>query len=432
MVNIDNKHTLLNGTIKRSDIELMAPAGNFESLHAAIQGGANSVYFGIGRLNMRAKSSVNFTIDDLPEISKICKQNNILSYLTLNTIIYDKDIMEMHNIVDKAHESEISAIIATDIATLQYASQKGIEIHASTQLNITNIEAIKFYAQWVDVAVLARELNLNQVANITRQIKEQNIYGPSGKLIKIEIFSHGALCMAISGKCYLSLHETGASANRGACQQTCRKAYTVTEKETGNELEIDHEYIMSPKDLSTIGFLNKIIDAGVTVLKIEGRARGPEYVKKVCSVYNQAINALEQNSYTAEKIEAWKRELTSVFNRGFWDGYYLGQQLGEWSHVYGSRATHHKVYIAKVSNYFSNIGVIELKLESGELLTGENVIIIGATTGVVELQIEEIRIDNKNIKKAIKGDIISIPSNQIVRRGDKLYKFEKNTFINIS
>ncbi|MDD2562782.1 MAG: U32 family peptidase [Salinivirgaceae bacterium] len=432
MNNTDKVTALFNTEITRNDIELMAPAGNFESLYAAIQGGANSVYFGIGRLNMRAKSSVNFTIEDLPNIAKICQENNLFSYLTINTIIYDADIEEMHKLIDKAKEANISAIIATDIATIHYASQKGVEIHASTQLNITNIEAIKFYSQWVDVAVLARELNLNQVAHITRQIKEQNICGPSGKLVKIEIFAHGALCMAVSGKCYLSLHETGASANRGACQQTCRKGYIVTEKETGHELEIDHEYIMSPKDLCTVGFLNKIIDAGVTVLKIEGRARGPEYVKKVCDIYNNAIDSLVSNSYTTAKIEQWKEELSTVFNRGFWDGYYLGQRMGEWSNVYGSRATHHKVYIAKVTNYYSNIGVVELKVESGELSIGEEVLIIGPTTGVLETPILEIRKENKSCKTAIKGDLISIPSKSIVRRGDKLYKFIKNEHLHIS
>ena len=354
---------LLNGPIKRSEVELMAPAGNFESLQAAIQGGADSVYFGIGRLNMRSKSSINFTIDDLPEIVRRCKESNTLTYLTVNTIIYDSDIDEMKQIVDSAKKYGVSAIISSDIATLQYASTQGVEIHASTQKNITNNESLRIYSQWIDVAVLARELNLNQVSYITRKIKEDNIRGPKGDLVRIEMFAHGALCMAVSGKCYLSLHETGASANRGACQQTCRKGYIVTEKETGNELEIDNEYIMSPKDLCTIGFLNKIIDSGVRVLKIEGRARGPEYVKKTCQIYNKALEALETNSYTNENIEIWKRELSTVFNRGFWDGYYLGQRLGEWSNVYGSKATHSKAYIAKVTNYFSNINVIELKIE---------------------------------------------------------------------
>jgi putative protease len=381
---------------------------------------------------MRAKSSVNFTVDDLPEIVRRCKEENVLTYLTVNTVIYDSDIDEMKHIVDAAKEAGITAIIATDISTLQYASQKGVEIHASTQLNITNIEAVRFFAQWVDVAVLARELNLNQVSYITRKIKEENICGPRGELVRIEMFAHGALCMAISGKCYLSLHETGASANRGACQQTCRKAYVVTEKETGNELEIDHEYIMSPQDLCTVGFLNKIIDSGVRVLKIEGRARGPEYVKKVCEVYNRALQALEEETYTAEKIEGWKNELESVFNRGFWDGYYLGQRLGEWSPVYGSRATHSKAYVAKITNYFSNLNVAELKIESGELSVGQKALIIGPTTGVYDIEIGEIRLEHKNVQTARKGDTISVPVNQLVRRGDKLYIFIKNDHVHIS
>lgn len=428
----DNTAILLNGTVKRNEIELMAPAGNFESLQAAIQGGANSVYFGIGRLNMRSKSSLNFTIDDLPEIVSISKSHNLTTYLTLNTIIYDSDLDEMRKIVDAAKQNGINAIIASDIATLQYASEQKVEIHASTQLNISNIEAVRFFAQWVDVAVLARELNLNQVFEITRKIKEEKICGPKGEPVKIEMFAHGALCMAVSGKCYLSLHETGASANRGACQQTCRKAYTVTEKETGHQLEIDNQYIMSPKDLCTIGFLNKIIDAGVRVLKIEGRARGPEYVKKVCQVYNQALVSLENNRYNEQNIERWKNELTSVFNRGFWNGYYLGQRLGEWSNVYGSRATHSKMYIAKVTNYYSNLNVAELKIESGKISAGQQAMIIGNTTGVYEMTINEIRIDNQTILTAQKGDTVSIPVDKTVRRGDKLYIFVENKHVNIS
>ncbi len=421
----NNTTLLLNGLVRRREVELMAPAGNFESLQAAIQGKADSVYFGIGRLNMRAKSSVNFTIEDLPEIVKRCRDSNVLTYLTVNTVIYDSDIEEMKQIVDAASQAGISAIIATDISTLQYASHRGLEIHASTQLNITNIESLRFFAQWIDVAVLARELSLNQVSYITRKIKEENIAGPKGELVQIEMFAHGALCMAISGKCYLSLHETGASANRGACQQTCRKAYVVTEKETGNELEIDHEYIMSPKDLCTIGFLNKIIDSGVRVLKIEGRARGPEYVKKVCKVYNEALISIEDGSYSTAKIENWKRELETVFNRGFWDGYYLGQRLGEWSHVYGSTATHSKAYIAKVTNYFSNLNVAELKIESGELFVNQEIMVVGPTTGIYELKIREIRVDNKNALIAKKGETVSIPVEQLVRRGDKVYVFIK-------
>jgi len=422
---------LLNGPVQRGDIELMVPAGDFEALSAAIQGGANSVYFGVGRLNMRAKSSINFTIEDLPEIVARCKPFNVQTYLTLNTVIYDSDIEEMKQLVDAAYDAGISAIIATDIATLRYASQKGMEIHASTQLNISNVEALKFYAQWIDVGVLARELTLNQVAFITRQIKEQNIVGPSGNLVRIEIFAHGALCMAISGKCYLSLHETGASANRGACQQTCRKSYIVTEKETGHELEVDNEYIMSPKDLCTIGFLNKIIDAGVRVLKIEGRARGPEYVKKVCQVYNQALDSLVDGTYSEEKIRLWKTELSKVFNRGFWDGYYLGKRLGEWSSVYGSIATHTKTYVGKITNYFTKISVIELKIEATDIEVGQTALIIGPTTGVYEFEIKEIRIDDQSVKKATQGQIVSIPVDELVRRGDKFYIFKPNETIKI-
>ncbi len=422
---------LLNGNIQRSDVEIMAPAGNFESLVAAIQGGANSVYFGVGRLNMRAKSSINFTVEDLPEVARRCAEAGLKSYLTINTIIYDSDIDEMKQLVDAAVDSGITAIIATDIATLQYAGQRGIEIHASTQLNISNVEALKFYSQWIDVAVLARELNLNQVAYISRQIREQNIRGPKGNLIQIELFAHGALCMAISGKCYLSLHETGASANRGACQQTCRKGYIVTEKETGHQLEIDNEYIMSPKDLCTVGFLNKIIDAGVRILKIEGRARSPEYVKTVSHVYNQALDALISGNYTSDNINRWKAELSKVFNRGFWDGYYLGQRLGEWSNVYGSIATHIKEYVGKITNYFKNLEVIELKLEAGDIQVGQTALIIGPTTGVIEFIIPEIRYDHVSVDSAHKGQVVSIPVNQLVRRGDKMYIFKPNKTVKI-
>ncbi|NOZ47533.1 MAG: U32 family peptidase [Chlorobi bacterium] len=408
--------------MKRSDIEIMAPVGSYESLMAAIQGGANSVYFGIEQLNMRAKSSNNFTIDDLKNIVSICNEHQIKSYLTVNTIIYDHDISLMHSIVDVAKKSGITAIIASDQAVLNYAFSQQVEVHISTQMNVSNIETLKFYAHFADVVVLARELTLKQVAKIAESIKKDKIKGPGGKLVRIELFVHGALCMAISGKCYLSLHEMNSSANRGACLQTCRKSYIVTEKETGNELEIDNEYIMSPKDLSTIDFLDKIIDAGVTVLKIEGRARPPEYVHTVSLCYNDAVNAVLENTYTKEKIEKWKQQLSAVFNRGFWDGYYLGRRLGEWSKQYGSQATKRKVYIGKGINYFSNIKVAEFKAESESISVGDEILITGPTTGVIQAQVNEIRVNLKKVNKAEKGVNFSIPVEQIVRRSDKLYK----------
>jgi putative protease len=340
-----------------NNIEIMAPVGSYESLMAAINAGANSIYFGIEQLNMRAKSSNNFSIDDLKEIVSICKENKIKTYLTVNTIIYDHDLILMRKVVDAAKDSGLTAIIASDLAVLQYANSIGVEIHASTQLNVSNIEALKFYSKFCDVVVTARELSLNQVAAITKQIKEEQIKGPSVKLVRIEIFVHGALCMAVSGKCYLSLHETNSSANRGACLQTCRKAYVVTEKETGNQLEIDNEYIMSPKDLCTIGFIDKIIAAGVKVFKIEGRARPPEYVKRVVECYKEAVQSYYDGTYSKEKIQNWEERLQTVFNRGFWDGYYLGRRLGEWSGQYGSKATKRKVYLAKGTNYFTKLKV---------------------------------------------------------------------------
>ena len=408
--------------MKRSDIEIMAPVGSYESLMAAIQGGANSVYFGIERLNMRAKSSNNFNTEDLKNIAGICNENSIKNYLTLNTIIYDDDLKLMRKIVDAAKESGITAIIASDQSVLNYAFSQGVEVHISTQMNISNIETVKFYANFADVVVLARELTLKQVARIADAIEKKQIQGPSGNLVRIELFAHGALCMAISGKCYLSLHEMNSSANRGACLQTCRKSYIVTEKESGNELEIDNEYIMSPKDLSTIDFLDKIINSGVKVLKIEGRARPPEYVKTVSSCYDEAIHAIIDKSYTKEKIEIWKEKLSSVFNRGFWDGYYLGRKLGEWSKKYGSQATKRKIYIGKGTNYFTNIKVAEFKAEAGSLNVGDEILITGPTTGVIETTVKEIRVDLKNVDRAEKGDSFSIPVDQIVRRSDKLYK----------
>ena len=413
--------------MNRSEIELMAPVGSYESLMAAIQGGANSIYFGIEQLNMRSRSSNNFTIEDLHKIASICKENNIKSYLTVNTVLFDHDIKVMHKIVDAAKEGGVTAIIAADVSAIMYARTIDVEVHISTQCNITNIEALKFYAQFADVVVLARELNLNQVSAIYKQIIEEEIRGPKGELIQIEMFAHGALCMAVSGKCYLSLHEKNSSANRGACMQTCRKAYTVTEKESGNELEIDNEFIMSPKDLCTIGFANKMIDAGVRVLKFEGRARSPEYVKTVLSCYNQAVDAYLDESYSKEKIDVWMEQLATVFNRGFWNGYYLGQELGEWSSEYGNRATKRKMLIGKGTNYFAKIKVAEFQLESQELSIGDNILITGPTTGVVETTIKEIRVDMKSVEKAVKGDSFSIALDTMIRRSDKLYKIVEVT-----
>jgi len=407
----------------RKEIEIMAPVGSYESLTAAIQGGANSIYFGVEQLNMRARSSHNFTIDDLRNIADICKKNSLNSYLTLNVVMYDNEIGQMKEIVDAASESGITAIIASDLSAIHYARLKGVEIHLSTQVNITNLEALKFYSQWADVVVLARELNLDQVKHIYEQIEQDNICGPSGEKVKIEIFVHGALCMAVSGKCYLSLHENNHSANRGNCYQTCRKAYIVSEKESGNELEIDNEYIMSPKDLSTIGFINKLLDSGVRVLKIEGRARSPEYVKTVSSAYNIAVQAVIDGHYDEVLIKDLKGQVASVFNRGFWDGYYLGQKLGEWSNNYGSSATRRKIYLGKVTNYFTKIGVAEIKLETGVLKKEDELLIIGPTTGVVEYVVGEIRVDMKTVDIADKGVKCSIPSPGLLRRSDKVYKW---------
>ncbi|RLD59666.1 MAG: U32 family peptidase [Bacteroidetes bacterium] len=404
----------------------MAPVGSYESLMAAINAGANSIYFGIEQLNMRAKSSNNFSIDDLKEIVKICNENKIKSYLTVNTIIYDHDLILMRKVIDAAKNSGVTAIIASDLAVLQYANSIGVEIHASTQLNVSNIEALKFYSKFCDVVVTARELSLKQVAAITKQIEEEQIKGPSGNLVRIEIFVHGALCMAVSGKCYLSLHETNSSANRGACLQTCRKAYVVTEKESGNQLEIDNEYIMSPKDLCTIGFIDKIIAAGVKVFKIEGRARPPEYVKRVVECYKEAVASYYDGSYSKEKIQNWEERLQTVFNRGFWDGYYLGRRLGEWSSEYGSRATKRKVYLAKGTNYFTKLKVAEFKMETGTLSVGDEILITGPTTGVVETTVKELRVDLKSVSETKKGESFSMPIDTIVRRSDRLYKVVDN------
>jgi putative protease len=410
-----------------TDYEIMAPAGSYESLAAAIQGGANSIYFGIEGLNMRAKSSNNFTIDDLKNIASICREHNIKSYLTVNTIIYDNDILLMHKIVDAAKEAALSAIIASDVSVMMYARSIGVEVHLSTQLNITNTEALKFYGQFADVVVLARELNLEQVAAIHRDIIEQQIKGPNGELIRIEMFAHGALCMAVSGKCYLSLHEKDLSANRGACNQLCRRGYIVKDKDSDIELEIDNEYIMSPKDLKTIHFMNKMMDAGVRVFKIEGRARGPEYVRTVVECYKEAITAYCNDTFTEEKIAGWDERLATVFNRGFWDGYYLGQRLGEWSMNYGSEATKRKVYIGKGVKYFANIGVAEFLMETQSLKVGDEILITGPTTGAVTQVVDEIRVELKPVNETVKGEHFSIKVNDKIRPSDKLYKLVKTT-----
>jgi putative protease len=409
--------------MNRKDIEIMAPAGSYESLIAAVQGNADSVYFGAEQLNMRAASSNNFNLEDLQKIASICKKNGLRSYITLNVVVYDEEIKQMQRLIDAAVESGISAVIASDLAVIKYAFAAGIEVHLSTQLNITNIEALKFYSQWADVVVLARELNLDQVRNINKSILEQNIRGPKGDLIKIEMFVHGALCMAVSGKCYLSLHENNKSANRGECYQTCRRSYIVTDKESGYELELDNEYIMSPKDLCTIGFLDKLIDAGVTVFKIEGRARSSEYVKEVTSCYNEAVMAIVNGTYGKEKTDAWRERLSKVFNRGFWDGYYLGQKMGEWNTSYGSTATKRKVYLGKITNYFTKLNVAEIKLENGDLNKGDTILITGPTSGIVEYNVNEIRVDLKEVDNAIKGDLCSIKTPDYLRRSDKVYKW---------
>lgn len=406
----------------------MSPAGSYESLAAAIQGGADSIYFGIEGLNMRAHSSNNFTTEDLYKIADICKENHIKSYLTVNTIIYDNDISLMKQIIDAAKEANISAIIAADVSVMMYARSIGIEVHLSTQLNISNIESLKFYSQFADVVVLARELNLNQVKEIYTQIREQQIKGPNGELIRIEMFCHGALCMAVSGKCYLSLHEMDSSANRGACNQICRRNYLVKDKETDIELEIDNQYIMSPKDLKTIHFINKMMDAGVQVFKIEGRARGPEYVRIVTECYKEAILSYCNETFSGNKTKDWNERLKRVFNRGFWDGYYLGQRLGEWSDKYGNEATEKKMYIGKAIKYFPNIGVAEFLIETQSLKTGDKILITGPTTGAVFHTVDEIRVELKPVEEAVKGDHFSLKIDTKIRPSDKLYKLIKTVF----
>lgn len=413
--------------MKRSDFEIMAPVGSYESLAAAIQGGADSIYFGIEGLNMRARSANNFTIDDLHEIARICRKNGLKSYLTVNTIIYDNDTELLHRIIDAARDAGLSAIIAGDVAAMSYARSVGVEVHLSTQLNISNTEALKFYAQFADVVVLARELNLDQVAHIHREIERQHITGPAGKPIRIEMFAHGALCMAVSGKCYLSLHELNASANRGACMQVCRRGYTVRDRESDIELDVENQYILSPKDLKTIHFINLMMQAGVRVFKIEGRARSAEYVRTVAECYREAIESVLDNTFNDEKIADWDSRLSKVFNRGFWNGYYLGQRLGEWSRTYGSEATRVKVYVAKGVKYYSRLGVAEFVMESGELHAGDEIVITGPTTGAIMTTAEEIRVDLKPVAKTVKGEHFSIKLDQKIRPSDKLYKWEKNT-----
>ncbi len=410
---------------KITDFEIMAPVGSRESLAAAIQAGADSVYFGIGQLNMRSHSANHFTTDDLNEIAQTCSEHGIKTYLTVNTVIYDEDISTMHKIIDAARAAHITAVIASDVAVMMYCRQVGVEVHLSTQLNISNIDALKFYAQFADVVVLARELNMEQVAEVYRQIHRQDIRGPHGRLIRIEMFCHGALCMAVSGKCYMSLHDANRSANRGECVQICRRSYTVTDNETGNQLEIDNKYIMSPKDLKTVRFIDKMMKAGVRVFKIEGRARGPEYVHAVVSCYKEAIQSVLDGTFTEAKKNAWDKQLATVFNRGFWDGYYLGQTMGEWTKNYGNKATEKKVLVGKITKYFSRLSVAEVAVEASEIELGDHLLITGTTTGVQKLDAGEIRYELEPVKKAEKGWRISIPVPGKVRPNDKIYKLVK-------
>lgn len=408
-----------------NDFEIMAPVGSRESLAAAIQAGADSIYFGIEKLNMRAHSASTFTIDDLREIAATCNEHGIKTYLTVNTIIYNEDIPLMHEIVDAAKEAGISAVIASDVAVMTYCNKVGQEVHLSTQLNISNVEALKFYAQFADVVVLARELNMSQVAEVHRLAEEQNICGPSGQPVRIEMFCHGALCMAISGKCYLSLDNANRSANRGECIQLCRRSYTVTDNETGTQLEIDNKYVMSPKDLKTVRFIDKMMKSGVRVFKIEGRARGPEYVYTVVKCYKEAIQSVIDGTFTEEKKDKWDERLATVFNRGFWDGYYLGQKLGEWNKNYGSCATEKKVYVGKGVKYFSKLGVAEFAIEAADFKKGDKLLITGPTTGVIYMNADEIRYDLEPVEEARKGQRVSMPVPAKVRPSDKLFKLER-------
>ena len=419
--------------MQKKDINIMAPAGNFECLHAAIQGGADSVYFGVEKLNMRSHSANNFKMTDLQEICSICREHGVETYLTLNIVLYDEDLEDMRRTLDAAKAAGVTAVIASDMAAIMYAREIGVEVHISTQLSISNSQSLKFYAQYADVIVLARELNLHQVKAIKETIDRDGITGPSGRPVQIEMFAHGALCMAISGKCYLSLHEYGASANRGSCYQICRRGYEVTDLETGNRLVVDNKYIMSPKDLCTIEFMDKIIDSGVTVFKIEGRARSAEYVKRVASCYRRAADAVCDGTYTPETAAGLKKELAEVFNRGFWDGYYQGARLGQWSEVYGSKATRKKVYCGKITNWFGRLGVAEVLIESASLKKGDSILIIGPSTGVVEMTVPEIRVDLKEAPMADKRTYCSIPVDAALleqcggklRRSDKVYIWQE-------
>ena len=402
----------------------MAPVGSRESLVAALKAGADAVYFGIEGLNMRSRSSANFTADDMAEIASVCAEAGVKTYLTVNTIIYDSDMEHLDRILRRAREAGVTAVIASDIAAIETARRMGIEVHISTQCNVSNYEAVRFYARYADVMVLARELNLEQVAEIHRRIEADGLRGPKGEPIRIEMFCHGALCMAYSGKCYLSLHEMNSSANRGACNQICRRGYIATDRETGASIEVDNKYLMSPKDLKSIHFLNKMVDAGVRVFKIEGRARGPEYVAQVVRCYSEALEAICDGSFSEEKIAGWEEQLAKVFNRGFWDGYYLGQRLGEWSAKYGSSATRKKVYIAKAIRYFSNLGVGEFKLESGEVRPGDEVVLTGPTTGAETFTIDELRLDVEPVPSVEKGQVFSTPVPCKVRPSDRLYLWQ--------
>lgn len=409
-------------SIENRQIEIMAPAGSWEALRAALQGGANSVYFGIEQLNMRARASNNFTLEDLKEIAEVCNKEGVRTYITLNTIIYDHDLNLMKRIVDTAKESGITAIIASDQAVIGYAASIKMEVHISTQSNVTNIETVRFFSHFADVVVLSRELSLLQVKEITKIIEKEQICGPSGNLVEIEIFAHGALCVAVSGKCYMSLHTNNSSANRGACIQNCRRTYTVTDKESGEQLEIDNEFIMSPKDLCTIGFIDQVIDSGVTVLKLEGRGRAPEYVKTVTECYRQAADAYLAGTYTKELVEELMGRLETVYNRGFWDGYYLGQKLGEWAGVHGSKATKKKVFLGKAIKYYPKIQVAEFQMDALQLKEGESILITGKTTGVIETEMGKMRVDNNDVSEVNKGDRITFELSDVVRPGDKLYK----------
>ena len=406
---------------KTADFEVMAPVGSRESLVAAVQAGADSVYFGIGQLNMRSHSANHFNLEDLNDIAHTCQQHGMKSYLTVNTVIYDNDLATMRTIIDAAKEAQVSAVIASDVAVMMYCRQVGVEVHLSTQLNISNIEALKFYAQFADVAVLARELNMEQVQDIAREIDKQHITGPNGQPIRIEMFCHGALCMAVSGKCYMSLHDANRSANRGECVQICRRSYTVTDNETGHQLEIDNKYIMSPKDLKTVRFIDRMMEAGVRVFKIEGRARGPEYVYTVVRCYQEAIRSVSDGTFTEEKKQEWDERLAKVFNRGFWDGYYQGQTMGEWTKNYGNKATEKKVLAGKVIKYFSRLGVAEIAVEASEVSVGDALLITGPTTGVLYLNATEIRYELQPVERAEKGTRVSIPVPEKVRPNDKVF-----------